>query len=534
MGGALYTGETILSMNNYWEQLLGTTNGNTCCPARRKLETVPMTDNANLFAHLLAPAEALGNKPFLSENGKVVLSWADLDGRTARLAARLRMLGAQPGDRIVVQVEKSPENVLLYLSALRAGLVYVPLNTAYTSSELAYFLGNAEPAVVVCRPSDEADVRGLMGSGILVTLGEDGTGSLLDDIPESGIPVEPRAASDLAAILYTSGTTGRSKGAMLTHANLLSNAATLKDLWGWSSDDVLIHILPIYHVHGLFVALHGALLAGASVLFHRGFDLARVIADFARGTVLMGVPTHYTRLTAAPELTLETAKPMRLFLSGSAPLLAEAHQRFEEKTGQRILERYGMTETGMITSNPYAGGERVAGTVGYPLPGVEVRIQGGGSGPGVLEVRGPNVFAGYWRMPEKTAEELSEDGWFVTGDVATQDGDGRITLVGRAKDLIIAGGLNIYPKEIEEAIDALEGVEESAVIGVPHPDMGEGVVAVVVGKGVTEDGVLAAISGQLARFKQPRRVIVVESLPRNAMGKVQKAALRETYKGLFD
>jgi len=495
-----------------------------------------MTTNANLYTHLLAPSASAGDKPFLTEGGKVLLRWSDINVRAGRLAARLRALGARPGDRIVVQAEKSPENVLLYLSALRAGLVYVPLNTAYTSSELAYFLGNAEPAVVVCRPADEADVRGLMTSGTLVTLGEDGTGTLLDEIPEEGLPVELRAASDLAAILYTSGTTGRSKGAMLTHANLHSNAATLKDLWGWQSSDVLIHILPIYHVHGLFVALHGALLAGASVLFHRGFDPAAVIADFAQASVLMGVPTHYTRLTAASDLTPETAKHMRLFISGSAPLLAEAHQRFEEKTGQRILERYGMTETGMITSNPYHGGERVAGTVGYPLPGVEVRIQGGGNGPGILEVRGPNVFAGYWRMPEKTAEELSADGWFVTGDVAVQDGDGRVTLVGRAKDLIIAGGLNIYPKEIEEAIDALPGVDESAVIGVPHPDMGEGVVAVVAaqkGAQLREEEVLGAIAGQLARFKQPRRVIVVDALPRNAMGKVQKAALRETYKDLF-
>jgi malonyl-CoA/methylmalonyl-CoA synthetase len=304
---------------------------------------------------------------------------------------------------------------------------------------------------------------------------------------------------------------------------------------------VLIHVLPIYHVHGLFVALHGALLAGASVLFHRIFDPAAVIADFARGTVLMGVPTHYTRLTAAAELTPERAKRMRLFVSGSAPLLAEAHRAFEAKTGQRILERYGMTETGMITSNPLDG-ERVAGTVGYPLPGVEARICDAAGTPvapgepGVLEVRGPNVFAGYWRMPEKTAEEFRTDGFFITGDVATQAADGRITLVGRAKDLIIAGGLNIYPKEIEEAIDAVAGVEESAVIGVPHPDMGEAVVAVVAqrtGAGLDEAGILAAIVGQLARFKQPRRVIVVDVLPRNAMGKVQKAALRETYKGLF-
>ncbi len=501
-----------------------------------------MSDNANIFAHFLAAAQRAGPKPFLIEGGVTALSYADLDRRTGQLAARLRALGGQVGDRIVVQVEKSPENVLLYLAALRAGLVYVPLNTAYTSAELAYFLGNAEPSVVVCRPADEAAVGGLLESGKLVTLGTDGTGSLLDDLPESELAAEQRAPSDLAAILYTSGTTGRSKGAMLTHANLLSNALTLKDLWGWQSHDVLIHILPIYHVHGLFVALHGALLSGASVLFHRGFDPAAVIGDFYRASLLMGVPTHYGRLTSAPELTREACSKMRLFISGSAPLLAEAHERFEEKTGQRILERYGMTETGMITSNPYVGGERVAGTVGYPLPDVEVRICGEGGAPvaagepGVLEVSGPNVFAGYWRMPEKTAEEMRPDGFFITGDVATQAPDGRVTLVGRAKDLIIAGGLNVYPKEIEEAIDALEGVEESAVIGVPHPDMGEGVVAVVVadkGAAISEEGILGAISGQLARFKQPRRVLVVDALPRNAMGKVQKAALREQYKGLF-
>jgi malonyl-CoA/methylmalonyl-CoA synthetase len=491
---------------------------------------------ANIFSHFLTAASLAGVKPFLIEGSDTVLSFADLDERTGKLAARLRSLGAQTGDRIVVQIEKSSENVMLYLAALRAGLVYVPLNTAYTSAELAYFLENAEPAVVVCRPADEAEVAGLMRSGKLVTLGDQGEGSLLADMPAEILPIEHREPHDLAAILYTSGTTGRSKGAMLTHANLLSNAQALKDLWGWSSDDVLIHILPIYHVHGLFVALHGALLAGATVLFHRGFDPAQVIADFAKASVLMGVPTHYTRLTAAPELTREACAKMRLFISGSAPLLAEAHERFEEKTGQRILERYGMTETGMITSNPYHGGERIAGTVGYALPGVEVRIDGNPAGPGVLEVRGPNVFAGYWRMPEKTKEEFREGGWFVTGDVATSAADGRVTLVGRAKDLIIAGGLNIYPKEIEEAIDALPGVEESAVIGLPHPDMGEGVVAVVVpqkGVEISEHGIMADLSGQLARFKQPRRVLIVDSLPRNAMGKVQKAALRAEYGGLF-
>ena len=501
-----------------------------------------MDEQGNIFAQFLDVAAKLGDKPFLIEGTTTLLTFGDLDERTGRLASRLRALGAQVGDRIVVQVDKSPENVLLYLAAERAGLVYVPLNTAYTASELEYFVGDAEPAVVVCRPSDEASVRPLLKGGELVTLGTDGTGSLLDDQPQQSLPVELRAAGDLAAILYTSGTTGRSKGAMLTHANLLSNALTLKDLWGWQPDDVLIHILPIYHVHGLFVALHGALLAGATVLFHRGFDPAAVIADFTRATVLMGVPTHYTRLIDSPALTPSACASMRLFVSGSAPLLAESHQKFEQITGQRILERYGMTETGMITSNPYRGGERLAGTVGYALPGVEVRIRGdkgdllGPGEPGVLEVCGPNVFAGYWHMPEKTAEELRSDGFFITGDIATMAPDGRVTLVGRAKDLIIAGGLNIYPKEIEEAIDALPGVEESAVIGVPHPDMGEGVVAVVVaepGAAIEEAQVLSGIADKLARFKQPRRVIVLPALPRNAMGKVQKAALRKEYAGLF-
>lgn len=497
--------------------------------------------NGNLLARLLAVAHRAGNRPFIVEDGRTLLTFTDLDARTGRLAARLAALGGRTGERIVVQVEKSPENVLLYLAAQRLGMVYVPLNTAYTAGELEYFLGDAEPVIVVCRPADEAGVRALAGRARVVTLGTDATGSLLDDIPTEVAPVAERAPSDLAAILYTSGTTGRSKGAMLTHGNLLSNAETLHALWRWSEEDVLIHILPIYHVHGLFVAIHGALLAGATVLFHRGFDPARVIADFTRGTVLMGVPTHYTRLTAAPELTPEACAHMRLFVSGSAPLLAEAHERFEAKTGHRILERYGMTETGMITSNPYDG-ERIAGTVGYVLPGEQIRVVGTDGAtvpagePGILEVRGPNVFAGYWRKPEKTVEDMRPGGFFSTGDIATMAADGRVTLVGRAKDLIIAGGLNIYPKEIEEALDAMPGVEESAVIGVPHADLGEGVVAVVVpqeGAVLDPDALLAGLEAQLARFKQPRRIEVVESLPRNAMGKVQKAQLRKIYGNLF-
>jgi len=496
--------------------------------------------NGNLLSRFLEVAARQGDKPFLIENEATALTFADLDRETGRLAARLEALGGKTGDRIVVQVEKSVENVLLYLSAQRLGMVYVPLNTSYTAGELEYFLGDAEPSVVVCRPADEAQVRALAGAARVVTLGDDRSGSLLDDMPEAGVPVAERSRDDLAAILYTSGTTGRSKGAMLTHGNLLSNAETLYDLWRWSSDDVLLHILPIYHVHGLFVALHGALLAGATVLFHKGFDPARVIAQFASATVLMGVPTHYTRLLGQRELTPQACAHIRLFISGSAPLLAEVHDRFAEVTGHRILERYGMTETGMIASNPYDGA-RVAGTVGYALPGEEVRIRDGeaevsAGEPGVLEVRGPNVFAGYWKKPEKTAEDMREGGWFVTGDIATMAEDGRITLVGRAKDLIIAGGLNIYPKEIEEALDAMPGVEESAVIGVPHADLGEGVVAVVVPqKGASLDpaALLAGLEGQIAKFKRPRLIEVVESLPRNAMGKVQKAELRKVYAEVF-
>lgn len=497
---------------------------------------------SNLAEAILGAARAAGDKPFLIEAEQASLPFGALDRETGRLAARLVALGARAGDRIVVQVDKSREAVLLYLAALRAGLVFVPLNTAYTAAELAYFIGDAAPAIIVCRPGDADALAPLAGPARLVTLGRDGTGTLLADVPDTVLSLVPRTGADLAAILYTSGTTGRSKGAMLTHGNLLSNALTLRDLWRWQADDVLIHILPIYHVHGLFVALHGALLAGASVLFHDTFDPAAVVGQFARATVLMGVPTHYTRLIAEPGLTRAACAGMRLFVSGSAPLLADAHQAFHAATGHHILERYGMTETGMITSNPYDDAGRLAGTVGYPLPGVTVRICDAAGTivptgePGVLEVSGPNVFAGYWRNPEKTAQEFRADGYFITGDIARAAPDGRITLVGRAKDLIIAGGLNIYPKEIEELIDALPGVIESAVIGVPHRDLGEAVVAVVArapDAPLTEADVLGALAGRLARFKQPRRVILTDTLPRNAMGKVQKAALRDAHGGLF-
>ncbi|HYI47439.1 MAG TPA: AMP-binding protein [Allosphingosinicella sp.] len=454
-----------------------------------------------------AAAAQAGETPAFVEDGAVRLLYSELDGAVAAWAAALTRLGARPGDRILVQAGKSVESALVYLAALRAGLVYVPLNPAYTPAELAYFIEDAEPAIVVA----------------------DGHLSLGDLAPEpADFTTVPRGPDDLAAILYTSGTTGRSKGAMLSHDNLASNALVLKDYWRWQAGDVLIHALPIHHVHGLFVALHGALLNGSTMLWHAGFDADAVIADMAGATILMGVPTFYVRLAAHPGLTRDAAANMRLFVSGSAPLLEATFAAFEAKTGHRILERYGMTEAGMICSNPYEG-ERVPGTVGFPLPGVEARIR-----DEVLEIRGPNLFKGYWRQPGKTAQEMRPDGYFITGDVATMDGDGRVAIVGRAKDLIIAGGLNIYPREIELVLDAMPGVVESAVIGLPHDDLGEAAAAVVVrtDAALDEAAILAGLA-DLARFKQPRRILFADALPRNAMGKVQKAALRELYRDLF-
>jgi len=468
-----------------------------------------MGAGANLYALFAAAAEQAGETPVFVENGAVRLRYRELDAAVAGWAAALAGLGARPGDRVLVQAEKSVESALLYLAALRAGLVYVPLNPAYTAAELAYFVADSEPALIFA--------EGHLG---------------LADLKPAPAWFETvaRGPDDLAAILYTSGTTGRSKGAMLSHANLASNALVLKDYWRWRRGDVLIHALPIHHVHGLFVALHGALLNGSAMLWHAGFDPDPVIDDMGSATILMGVPTFYTRLLAKPRLTRAAAAGMRLFVSGSAPLLEATFRDFEARTGHRILERYGMTEAGMICSNPYDG-ERIPGTVGYPLPGVEARIR-----DEVLEIRGPNLFKGYWRNPEKTAEEMRADGFFITGDIATMDETGRVAIVGRAKDLIIAGGLNIYPKEVELALDAVAGVGESAVIGVPHPDLGEAVIAVVTrtDPALEEPAILAAIAGQLARFKQPRRILFAEALPRNAMGKVQKAALREAHKGLFE
>jgi malonyl-CoA/methylmalonyl-CoA synthetase len=465
----------------------------------------------------------------------------------ARFANALEASGIEPGDRVAVQVEKSWPAVVLYLGCLRAGAVYLPLNPAYTTAEVEHFLRDAEPRVLVCAPErlgPLSELAGATGVAHVETMGADGAGSLLDRALAQ--PVErtdaARSGSDLAAILYTSGTTGRSKGAMLTHDNLRSNAQALVECWRFTPDDVLVHALPIFHTHGLFVATNVVLLSGGSMIFQPAFDATAVLGALGRATALMGVPTFYTRLLQLPGLTREAVGGVRLFVSGSAPLLAETHAAWSERTGHAILERYGMTETNMNTSNPYDG-ERRPGTVGFPLPGVEIRVVDPESGRavptdevGVLEVKGPNVFSGYWRQPDRTAEEFRPDGFFITGDLAAVDGDGYVRIVGRAKDLVISGGLNVYPKEVEEAIDDLPGVAESAVFGVPHPDFGEAVVAAVVpapGAVVEEDAVLGALGDRLARFKQPKRVFVLDELPRNTMAKVQKNVLRARFRETF-
>jgi len=469
-----------------------------------------------------------------------VMTYGDVLALSARLAQALVGLGVKPGDRVAVQTGKSPEVIALYLACLRAGAVYLPLNTAYTRTEIDYFVGDAEPALFVAAPGGEGIVSGIA----VATLGLDGSGTLLEQAAsQPGVFDDvARGADDLAAILYTSGTTGRSKGAMLTHGNLASNAQTLVEAWRYSARDVLLHALPIYHIHGLFVATNTTLMAGASMLFLPKLDADEMFRLMPQATVMMGVPTFYTRLLADPRLTRAATVHMRLFVSGSAPLLAETHREWQERTGHAILERYGMTETGMNTSNPYDGA-RVPGTVGLPLPGVSVRITDPATSRdlpqgeiGMIEVKGPNVFSGYWRMPEKTRAEFRDDGFFITGDLGLIDARGYVSIVGRGKDLVISGGFNVYPKEVEEEIDALPGVVESAVIGVAHADFGEGVTAVLARKkdaALDEKSVILALKERLAAYKLPKRVIFVDDLPRNAMGKVQKALLRETYKDLY-
>ena len=511
--------------------------------------------NANIYANLRDhfPAD-LDSIAVETDNG-LHYSWRDLERGSAMMANLLAGLHIPQGSRVAVQVEKSVEAMMLYLATLRAGLVFLPLNTAYQSAEIEYFITNAEPAVVVCSAKNFGWVSKIAftcGAQSVYSLNDDRTGSLLDRAMHcSDIHSCSRnTPDDLAAILYTSGTTGRSKGAMLSHGNMLSNAVMLKEYWGFQTGDVLIHALPIFHVHGLFVAIHSALINGSKMMWQNKFDPEAVIAAMPKATVFMGVPTLYTRMLAQNSLTREATKNMRLFVAGSAPLLKETHEEWEHRTGHKILERYGMSETVMLTSNPYAAdpryknqSERRAGTVGFPLPGVSLRVCNDQDIDlpigeiGGIQVKGPNVFAGYWRMPEKTAEEFTADGFFRTGDVGYQDERGYVRIVGRSKDLIISGGYNVYPAEIEGYINDIGGVAESALIGVPHPDFGEVGIALVTAKpGATPNAqaILATLKSKLANFKIPKRCEIVSELPRNTMGKVQKNLLREKYKNAFN
>jgi malonyl-CoA/methylmalonyl-CoA synthetase len=501
--------------------------------------------NANLFSRLFDGLDDPGRIAIEQLDGSKI-SYADLIARTGQMANVLVSRGVKVGDRVAAQTEKSVQGLVLYLATVRAGAVYLPLNTAYTLNELDYFISDAEPSLVVCDPSRAEGIAAIAAKvGAKVeTLGADGKGSLTEaaDKASPDFRTVVRGNDDLAAILYTSGTTGRSKGAMLSHDNLASNSLSLVDYWRFTKDDVLIHALPIYHTHGLFVASNVTLFARASMIFLPKFDPDLIIKLMARATVLMGVPTFYTRLLQNSALNKETTGHMRLFVSGSAPLLADTHREWSARTGHAVLERYGMTETNMNTSNPYDG-ERVPGAVGFPLPGVSARVTDPETGKvlpaetiGVIEVKGPNVFRGYWRMPEKTKSEFRDDGFFITGDLGKIDAKGYVHILGRGKDLVISGGFNVYPKEIESEIDAMPGVVESAVIGVPHADFGEGVTAVLVrhpGAAVDEAAVLNGLEGRLAKFKMPKRVFVVDELPRNTMGKVQKNILRDTYKDIY-
>jgi malonyl-CoA/methylmalonyl-CoA synthetase len=504
------------------------------------------TQDFNLYSHLRKQFAARADKELLCTEAGRSYSYADIDRASARLANYLSKLGVSAGDRISVQVEKSPAALCLYLACLRGGFVCHPLNTAFQTAELEYFLSDAEPVLVVCDPASEEAIKPLAaaaGTRHIATLDAAGKGSLVDRSRDAAEQFESvlRGRDDLAALLYSSGTTGVPKGIMLTHGNLLCNAQALVSAWEFTEHDRLLHALPIFHVHGLFVAIGCVLLSGASMRWLTAYDAVRVIEFLPECTVMMGVPTYYTRLLANDDFGAGHCKNVRVFISGSAPLLEETFASFEARTGHRILERYGMTETNMNTSNPL-NGVRKPGTVGPPLPGVEARVtnDNGEILPvneiGNLQVRGPNVFIGYWKMPDKTAEDFTEDGFFDTGDQGRIDEDGYVSIVGRARDMVITGGLNVYPKEVENVIDELSGVRESAVIGVPHPDFGEAVVAVVVARESTmrgEDAVIRATKDRLANYKIPKRVVFVDELPRNSMGKVQKSSLRETCRNLF-
>lgn len=500
--------------------------------------------NGNFFAALLTRIDENREKPFLTAPYGPSFSYGEIEHLSQKIAGALLHAGLRSGDRIVVQVDKSPANVALYLAAMRVGIIYVPLNTAYTADEVTYFLNDAEATAFICDPAHHNTLQSVgkrANIQVHFTLDANGGGSLIEaaDCATPYNDIQTRHKDDLAVILYTSGTTGRSKGAMLSHDNLQSNALALISLWKISADDVLLHALPIFHIHGLFVALHTAMLSACEVLFLQKFDVSAVRNALPRASVMMGVPTFYSRLLADPSFSKDECAHMRLFISGSAPLTEDMFYAFETRTGHRILERYGMSEAGMIASNPLIG-DRLAGTVGFALRDVGVRISDDDGqlapqgAPGNVEVKGPNIFKGYWRNPQKTAEDFTEDGFFKTGDIGALDAAGRLTLMGRSKDLIIAGGYNIYPKEIEQALDAIEGVAESAVIGAPHPDMGEGVVAILVTETQEVDGAtIDEALKSLANFKRPRKVRWLNALPRNAMGKVQKQFLREQFKDIY-
>jgi malonyl-CoA/methylmalonyl-CoA synthetase len=504
--------------------------------------------SGNIFSVFANHAPHERSKPFNERPDGSLITYGDVASETGRLANVLASLGLAPGERVAVQVDKSAEALILYLACLRLGAVYVPFNTAYTIAELRYLLADAEPRLFVCTPARFAESAALareLGIAHVRTLGARSDGTLLESLPEApaSFADHPALGSDLAAILYTSGTTGRSKGAMLSHDNLASNALTLKDVWRFTPEDRLLHALPIFHTHGLFVATNIALVAGATMLLLPAFDIREIMRLLPRATVMMGVPTFYTRLLAQADFTADTARNIRLFISGSAPLAATTHREFFARTGHAILERYGMTETNMNTSNPYDGA-RVPGSVGKALPGVHIRIADPASGVevatgavGQIEIKGPNVFRGYWRAPEKTQAEFRADGFFKSGDLGLRDAEGYIFIVGRNKDLIISGGFNIYPAEVESVIEEIEGVAQCAVIGAPHADFGEGVVAVVVAKSGTalsEERIAAAAAAKLANYKRPKRIVIAEELPINTMGKVQKNVLRERYRAIFE
>ena len=502
--------------------------------------------NKNLYTYFEQKFLRYNNRSFLvSDHG--TLKYDEIHNETGRYVSMFTEMQINKGDRIVVQVEKSIEAVLLYLACLRYGAIYIPLNPAYTKEEVEYFLQDSDPTLFVCIPERESSMRALateIGIPNLISLGQNVDGSIFDKLMnlESSQHVANCSEDDLAAILYTSGTTGRSKGAMLTHHNLLSNALILLDYWCWDEEDVLLHALPIFHVHGLFVALHCALLNSSKVIFLDRFDTKRIIKELPNSTVMMGVPTFYVRLLRDNEFNKEKCSNMRLFISGSAPLLPETFYSFESLTGKKILERYGMTETGMLTSNPY-NGDRIAGTVGYLLPTVKGRISNQNGQPvsdneiGILEVKGPNIFTGYWGMPEKTASEFRSDGYFVTGDMASIDNTGRISIVGREKDLVISGGYNVYPKEIESILDEISGVNESCVIGLTHVDFGEAVTALIVEEKhskTSEEEIFKILKDKLAKYKHPKAIMFIDELPRNTMGKVQKNVLRLKYKEYYN